>query len=129
MDTGVLIALGGRLYSNNSVVFIEDIGDDVRNNTALFQGNALNCITDKTPCCESQGNVSGHWFFPNGSIVSTDSSNEVFISRGDNPAVKLKYQGGVFEPGIYRCQVPDQQNVMQNVYVGIYSNTSSKGTE
>ncbi len=127
----MLIVLGGRLYGNNSVVFIEDIGDDDgRNNTVqndVFQGNALNCITDKSA---SQGNVNGQWIFPNGSIVSTDSSNEMFISRGDNQTVKLKYQGGVFEPGIYCCQVPDQQNVMQSVYVGIYSNTSSsKGTE
>lgn len=128
LNTGIHIVLDGQLYYNNSVVFIEDIGG-VTNNTTIQNGTHENkeliCTTDKTPCCATQANITGYWFFPNETIVSSNSSNHVFTSRGDDQTVKLNYRGGEFIPGIYRCQVPDEQNVMQNVYVGIYSNTST----
>ncbi len=123
------IDVGGQLYSNNSIVFIENIGDDITVQNDTFKNKPLICLTDKSPCCASQPNITGYWFFPNDTIVLSDTSKAVFTSRGDDQTVKLNYQGGEFIPGIYRCQVPDEQNVMQNIYVGIYSNMSTNEGE
>ena len=113
------MVLNGQIYTNNSIITAEEI--------AMFNssigGDALSCITDKTPCC-SQANTTGNWYFPNASIVPTDSESAPYTSRGSNQTVNLNYQGGSFMSGVYRCEVPDQDNVVQNMYIGIYSNTS-----
>ncbi len=124
-NTGVHIVLGDQIYSNNSVVFIEDIVSEDINGT--LDSNSLICITDKTPCCASQANVTGYWFFPNDTIVSSNSSLGMFTTKRDDQTIKLNYGGREFISGVYRCQVPDRQNVLQSVYVGIYSNSTSKG--
>lgn len=113
------MVLNGQVYANNSIVAANEIG---MLNSSMGR-EALSCITDKTPCC-SQANTTGKWFFPNSSVVLTDGEGSLYTSRSSNQRVSLNYQGGPVMTGVYRCEVPDQDDVIQNVYIGIYSNTS-----
>ena len=95
---------------------LEDIGEG---------RDALLCITNYTACCRppyTVGNMSvlGNWFFPNGTRVPS-SGNQWDFHRSRGPMVvrMLRRRGGM--EGIYRCQIPDAMNVIQNIYIGVYS--------
>ena len=108
----------GTTYQNNSLVTLEDIGED---------DGALLCVTDLTACCrppytDSFGpSTLGNWFFPNGTRVLTSSNNWDIHRTRDASAILLhrRRSGGV--TGIYRCEVPDAMNVHQTIYIGVYS--------
>ena len=98
-------------YQNNSNVILENIGEG---------GDALLCITSLTVCCHQNntgGPVLGNWFFPNGTEVS--SSGEMFITRGQMVVHLNRRRDGV--EGIYRCEIPDAMDVIQTIYIGVYS--------
>ena len=62
----------------------------------------------------------GDWYFPNGSVVlSSNRSNGIFTSHG-NQTIELKRgQGGSGPSGMYYCPIPS--TAREAVYVGIYS--------
>ena len=94
--------------------------------------NALLCITHLTACCRSSDNggnefVFGNWFFPNGTRVPSDTVNvsgtneqwDFYRDRGHMVVRLNRRRGG--EEGIYCCMIPDTMNVMQTIYIGVYS--------
>ena len=111
----------GTTYQNNSVVTLEDIGEG---------DDALLCVTDLTACCrppytDSFGqSVIGNWFFPNGTRVTTSGSNwDIHRTRSASAILLHRRTGGV--TGIYSCVIPDAMNVIQTIYIGVY--TASTG--
>ena len=98
---------------------LEDIGEG---------DGALLCITNITTCCrpphtdgEMRGAV-GNWFFPNGTRVPSSGSQWDFHrTRGQMVVQMHRRRGG--EDGIYRCEIPDAENVdvTQSIYIGVYS--------
>ena len=113
---GVWFALNGTTYQNNSLVTLEDIGE---------WDDALLCVTDLTVCCISpytgvNGSALGNWFFPNETRVPSPSSWwEVYRSRGQMVVSLHRSRGGV--SGIYRCEIPDARNIIQTIYIGVYT--------
>ena len=116
----VWFSLNGTTYQNNSVVTLDDIGE---NDTALL------CKTNQFACCRSSITnetwlVSGNWLFPNETRVpSLDNGTDFYRDRGQM-VVRLKRKRGG-EEGIYRCEIPDSMNVNQTLYIGVY--TASHG--
>ena len=92
---------------------LEDIGEE---------GDALLCITNKIACCKPNGNASGNWFFPNGSRVLSGSD---FYRDSGQMVIRLNRRRGG-ENGIYRCEIPDSMNVIQTIYIGVYTASSGK---
>ena len=115
--------LRGIPYQNNSIVMLEDIGED---------DDALLCITNQTACClplYTGGNASGNWFFPNGTRVpsaSRASSEKLDIYRDRGQMVVRMHcrRGGV--EGIYRCEIPGSMNVIQTIYIGVYPTSTGE---
>ena len=54
---GVGLYLNGRQLANNSIVILEDIGEDEC---------ALTCYTNFPDCCSVYYIRTGEWYFPNG---------------------------------------------------------------
>ena len=109
----VWVTLRGTTYCNNSMVTLEDIGEGT---------NALLCMTELTACCRSSDTgemrtALGNWFFPNGTRVS--SSGHIRRSRGHMVVRLHRRRGG--EEEIYHCEIPDTMNVIQTIYIGVYS--------
>ena len=105
----------GELIPNNSVISLESLGDS---NARLF------CVTTQPFCCDT--NRSGNWFPPSEGSEPLDSSPNtlhLYQSWGDNQSIQLNRPSGVnsTERGLYRCEVPDRDNITQILYVGIYS--------
>ena len=102
---------------NNSIVTNRDIGTGAA---------ALVCTTTYTPCCAS-GNPETEWYFPNGSQVPNNPNLPYQRTRGQNPGrVILSRNSEGTTTGIFRCDIPDANNVLQSLYVGIYTSTTGE---
>ena len=107
----VWFSLNCKTYQNNSIVSLEDIGE----------GNvtALRCITNFIACCKPPY-TGGKWFFPNGTEVPSSGEQWDFHrTRGQSVILLNRRRGGV--EGIYRCEIPVSMNVMQSIYIGVYT--------
>ena len=110
--------LNGTTYQNNSIVTLEDIGED---------DDALLCITNYTACCRSTdtgGPALGDWYFPNETTVPSETATsgedwDFYRSRGQMMVRMNRRRGGV--EGIYCCVIPAAMNVTQTKYIGVYS--------
>ena len=101
--------LRGIPYQNNSIVTLEDIGEG---------DDALFCITNLTTCCQNP--AVGNWFFPNGTRVPSSGSQQDFHRNRGQMVVRMNRRRGGVE-GIYHCEIPDAMNVIQTLYIGVYS--------
>ena len=119
---GVRFSLDGTNYQNNSIVTLEDIGEG---------DDALLCLTDQTACCQpgsTSASSLGNWFFPNGTRVPSSGTQWDFHRTRGQSAVRLqRRRGGV--NGIYRCEIPDAMDVIQTIYIGVYSITNTQAGE
>ena len=122
---GVRFSLNGTTYQNNSLVTLEDIGEGY---------DALLCMTDLTACCRrpyTDSNVQlaiGNWFFPNGTRVPASGIQRDFHRTRGQSVVRLQRRRGG-EDGIYSCVIPDAMNVIQTIYIGVYSRTDTQAGE
>ena len=111
----VWFSFNGTTYQNNSCVALEDIGEG---------DDALLCMTNLTACCRNPytGNneSKGKWFFPNETQVPSNGSWLNFYRTRGQMVVRLNRRRGG-EEGIYHCEIPDSTNVIQKIYIGVYS--------
>ena len=110
----VRLSLRGTIYQNNSLVALEDIGED---------DNALLCVTNNTACCARAqspgGGILGDWFYPNRSKVANNGDMwDFYRNRGPSVVRLNRRRGG--EEGIYHCVIPDTAGVNQTIYIGVY---------
>ena len=115
----VWFSLRGTTYQNNSCVALEDIGE---NDTALF------CMTNSTDCCNvtNTSTAKGNWLFPNETRVpSSNKWWDFYRTRGEMAVQLHRRKGGV--EGIYRCEILDSMNVLQTIYIGVYSANTNTG--
>ena len=117
----IRFSLNGTTYHNNSLVTLEEIGE---NDTALL------CMTDLTACCRplytgTNGTAIGNWFYPNGSRVNNSGIQWDFYRDTEQMVVRMnRRRGGV--DGIYHCEIPDLTNITRTVYIGVYTASSGE---
>ena len=111
----VWFSLDGTTYRNNSIVTLEDIGEE---------RDALLCMTNFTACCRPPYNT-GNWFFPNGTRVPNSGNQwDFYRTRGQMMVLLHRRVGGV--DGIYRCEIPVSTNINQTIYIGVYTANSGE---
>ena len=103
--------LRGRFYGNNSIITLNDIGED---------SLSLLCYTNNTQCCRTAGPVR-EWYYPDGSMVRVmGSGDDIYRDRGPS-VVRLHRRNSAMMPtGVFHCEIPDASGTSQNIYVGIY---------
>ena len=106
----VRFSLNGITYQNNSLVTLEDIGEN---------GDALDCISNCYQSCKR------NWFFPNGTRVPGEENQSDFYRNRGKMVVRLNRRRGG-EEGIYHCEIPDSMNAIQSIYIGVYTASSGK---
>ena len=98
---------------------LPNIGEaDVSNEPSSI--NALQCITDKMPCCDRD--QLGKWLFPDGSAVpEKDNATSFYINRGLNDGtVNLNRLNDSVTPiGKFCCVIPDALEVDNTICVTI----------
>ena len=125
LSLGIRLALNGTVYINNSVIAITEIGAD-NNNPDM---DALQCITDYTPCCRGQYSttfpIQGEWHYPNRTRLrgfNEDVAVYFFRTRGlaDGTVNMFRRNTGIMNPiGSFCCIVPDLENVNQTLCANI----------
>ena len=115
MPEGVQLSLRGVAIANNSYVDVDDIGEG--DNAGLL------CHTNKTNCCGQRPNRAGEWYFPNEDmkveILALSPANNFFYRNRGQRVVRLNRRGSPSERGLFRCEVPNANNVNQTIYVNI----------
>ena len=87
----------------------------------------LHCITDRHDCCNN-GYYNGYYksrigefYFPNGSLVpisNCDLSRTYYRDRGDR-FVRLNRRPNVTITGQFRCEIPDANGTLVNLFIYI----------
>ena len=101
---------------------MEDIGSNNK--------DSLHCKTNLTGCCKGSGAYSstllGDWYFPNGTKVPVMTVNKTskeqwdfYRTRGQMVVRMHRRRGGV--EGIYHCEISDSMNVIQTIYIEVYT--------
>ena len=114
----VYLKLGPNNLTNNSVVVITDIETGA-------DGSRLICTTTFRPCCKD--GQHGEWYYPDGTMVPGSSAGEDFYrSRSNNGEVLLNRRNNAISPtGIFHCELPVSDNVIQTLYVGVYASNDN----
>ena len=113
--------MNGAISPNHGFVLLDNIGES---------RDALLCLTDQPACCRhpytgAMGPAIGNWYFPNGTRVPSSGRQWDFHRTRGQMLVSLhRRRGG--EDGVYSCEIPDAMNVIQILYIGVYSNTSGE---
>ena len=116
------LVLNGTVIPNHGLVLLEDIGES--------DTQSLLCLTNRIDCCRRP--AIGHWYFPNVTYVPNKIINEYnlqwdfYRNRGPSVVRMHRRRGGV--TGIYCCKIPDDNSVVQILYVGVYTNTTGQLT-
>ena len=105
----------GVSYSNNTQLFIGDIGD-------TSTGSAILCTTNRSPRCST--NCLGEWHYPDGSMVPSNAAGEDFYrGRGDNQTIYLNRRNNAQSPtGPFCCELPDTMDVTHRLCVTLGTN-------
>ena len=78
------------------------------------------------PYTNAGNKAIGNWFFPNGTRVpSVGSKWDIHRTRGHMKVLLQRRKDG--EEGVYRCAIPDAMNVIQTIYIGLYSANNGAG--
>ena len=116
--SGVYLALRGVFITNNSNINIRNIGQ-----SSDSPNGALQCITDRMPCCSVAPNRFGEWYLPDGYLVQVFAitlTSAFYRTRGDNGEVSLNRPTDVMSPfGQFCCEVPDAADTDQTLCVNI----------
>ena len=109
-------------YTNNSVILITEIGTD----STKTSGEALQCITELTPCCRQDGAnqmLMGQWHYPSGTEVPGNEGDDVFFrTRGlnDGTVNLFRRNAEVMSPvGLYCCEIPDADEINRVLCIDI----------
>ena len=107
--TALHFELGGTTYLNNTVVLVDDIGEE---------GNALLCVTSKQDCCTTDRR--GEFYYPNGVLVPTNGRGQDFYRNRGDGFIRLNRRNGATSPtGRYRCEIPDAAGNLQNIVIEV----------
>ena len=100
------------IIPNHGYVLISDIGST--DDTALL------CHTNRPPP-SGQSNSGGDWFAPDNTRVNNNDVPGVSRNRGDMVVRLYRTRSGTPPEGLYHCQIRDDTDTTQTVYVGLYS--------
>ena len=101
--------LKGRFLGNNSEVAISDIGDG--------DDAALLCYSSLKDCCRTVRR--GEWYFPDDvEILPRARTRGGFFRNRNDRFIRLnRIEGEAAMAGVYRCEIPDENDDRQNMFI------------
>ena len=108
--------------SNNSYVDITEIG------RAGNGSDSIQCRSELQNCCQTAGNLTGSWSYPNGSeLLISSSGHSIFQTRGIKSAYLRRRRNTNTAVGIYCCRIAynsSDPSAKETLCVGIYESTA-----
>ena len=100
------------MLPNNSVLSLNGLGS-----------RSVLCTTSLQQCCLTRR--AGSWFYDDERLGEYENSTEweLYQSWQDDRSVRLNRgsEAAFIEGGLYYCEIPDIDNNLQYLYIGIYS--------
>ena len=123
------LSLNGVIVPNDSDVLVTNITEGGTDMAGQDDGGLL-CHTDRSDCCRSvDGRAQGQWYFPTGDPgvqVPTEGTQtaakpdgDFFFRNRDDGIVRLNRRGTPSERGRFRCEIPNADGDMVNLFVNI----------
>ena len=96
------------------MVLLSDVGEGSK---------GLYCLTDRTECCSvTSGGENGLWILPYGEVATSNTSTNLYTTRAYS-SITLNWRNATISPtGVFSCLVPDVENVIKVINVGIFQN-------
>ena len=120
------------VFSCQSKLQFESNGRNLINNSYIYYANifngtgALKCVTDSVNCCTDFDVVN--WRDERGRAVhqGEDGATCLYVTRGQG-VVSLNRMGDCIPDtsGLWRCDIPDSNEVVQSLYIYISNDTTS----
>ena len=132
-NAGVSVELTGIPVSNFGLLGHSQIGTNHSHDVDDVGSSLLVCRTDNTSCCRGadspNGRGFGNWYHPDGSLVpflyARLRSGEIYKMQRRTQVVRLIHESSANittgHNGIYRCEVANQNGVIQTRYLGLYT--------
>ena len=114
--SGVFLSLDGDIIPNHGYVVISDIGSTA--------STALICNTNHPATVDNNRHSGGEWFAPDTTKVNRNFVPGFIRNRGPMEARLLRSTATDPRPpveGIYHCEIEDDTDTEQTVYVGLYN--------
>ena len=97
-------------------------------------GEGIQCRTDLSTCCSSEGEHRANWSFPDGTRLPFPGSGDVYFSRQTQRVELRRTNDGNSPSGIYRCVIPTNAvndetdlSVGEYLYAGVYPTGGDSG--
>ena len=105
-------SLGGKFYLNNTVAYLEDIGEGE---------NALVCMSSHPFCCGRLSPFRGEFFYPNGTMVPIYSRQFDLYRNRASSFIRLHQRPNVANQveGKYRCEIRDNTGTVQRLFINL----------
>lgn len=113
----ISLQLNAEVISNNSLVEIIDVGST--------SATSLQCLTNRTDCCDSATTDTGDWLLPSGTGLGDSPVGVDFYRLRRPSAVDLLRNTAITSPeGLFRCEIPVSsapgETEVDTIYVGLY---------
>ena len=112
------------MYTNNSVIDINLVGEGYPGLKQITDGGALECHTDDITCCRGidnppNGTGRGEWYYPNGTVISPPSGldNKEFYRTRGHMVIRLNRVFINGPSGMYKCEIPGFRGVNITKYI------------
>ena len=118
------LELKGVTLTNNSFLDFNDIANvpDISGGAVDYDDEVLSCRTNLFICCNSAQTGAGplgEWYYPNGTALSYDADGATFRRNRILSNIRLWRRDNPTERGHFHCEVPNNFQVNQTVYVNI----------
>ena len=113
LTSAVQVFHRGQVLPNHSVVTVTAVGEDME---GVF------CLTSQQSCCDTTNGLRGRWLSPDGTEVG--SSGGVTVERGPSRLTLNQEDEAIVGNGVFSCEIPDSEGVMNTLYIGVYSEDS-----
>jgi hypothetical protein len=113
------VYFNGEVLHNNSIVNAFNIDDG---SVQAITTDTLVCLTNQLPCCSDSDD--GSWFDPSGSQLPAEPTSRMFFQMYFPQQSVALYRSPLTpstSEGVFRCQITDRSNMVQHMYIGIYS--------
>lgn len=128
--SGVVFQFNGERLGNNSIIDPNTIGEGEQ---GLF------CLTNDRDCCRGTTlDARREWYssdgndLPNRLTVSATQREGLYSNRGQGTVrlnrIAVGSDPSTLPPGMFRCDISDENNAVQQLFIGIYPPNSGSDT-
>ena len=114
-------------------MYLETSADPITDSFTMMMASQFQDTQGNILWCQSanNGTIIGEWYFPDGTVVSTVDSpfHPLHVYHVEGQVGLLRDAGIGALQGLYKCVIPDENEVNQTLWVAAYRNGDFPNSE